>query len=202
MAKKKRSKTSSVDLGRLSQSEVAVLIGKPAVWLRDNAHLFQRNEDSTYDGPSVVRVMQTQFRPANLNDDELEPLACFADDVVGFAVSSPAAAVRLLEGIDRIHGAAGLAAVAQQLLESLRERRDESGDVPLRSADEIRDEAESEIARREHREARQQYLCAIVCESCNRYRWGRNWKEGSPPHGYAIDKIVCPSCENGKRKRK
>jgi hypothetical protein len=64
----------AASLRRLTQQQAAELIGKPAVWLRDNANVAGgcRNADGTYDGPALVEVVFAKDSLASLNASELK----------------------------------------------------------------------------------------------------------------------------------
>jgi len=193
-------KAKGSDLGRLSQSEAASLIGKPAVWLRDNAHLFQRNDDGTYDGRQAVKAVQTKFRSADLSNSEIEPVMQFCDDVANFAIGNLGCALRLIEGIEQSHGAAGLAAITEQLLDTLREELQLYGEPETESAANIQQAADAKIGRLEYVAASHQYRKVVACE-CGKFRSGRSWKTGPAPSGAAVCVTVCPACEKRSRRK-
>ncbi len=189
-------------LESLSQTDVAWLIGKPSSWVRDQNHKFERN-NGRYDARQVVAVMGSEFTAATLGDDLLEPVCHLCDDVADFAVCRFRPAVELLEGIERRHGAPGLAAVAVRLLEVLRERAESEPETRHPTEQEIRERAEAEIDRLATIDARQTYKRLVTCGKCHRYRWGSKFRSGPIPNGYAIvDEITCPECESKQSRRR
>jgi len=207
MAKKAKkrpqvSTSEKADLTRLTQAEAASLIGKPSVWMRDNGHLFNRNPDNTYDAHDVVRATQTQFRAAELADAELEPVLQLCDALAQVHIGGLGPAVRLIERIGLSHGASGLAAVGQHLLEALRENLELYGEPAVETAEEIQEQAAEKIEAIEDREAARNYRSVLVCTDCQQYRWGRSWEAGTPPSGYAPIMAICPPCERPTRRRR
>lgn len=64
----------TIDLTRLSQRQVAWLLGKSPAWLRANAHCFPRNRDGTYCGRSVIATLR-EIEPAPPNINAMPVLA-------------------------------------------------------------------------------------------------------------------------------
>ncbi len=189
-------------LASLSQTDVAWLVGKPSSWVRDRNHLFERT-NGRYDARQVLAALSGEFAAAQLADDQLEPLSHFCDDVAYFAVNRCSAAIQLLESIEHRHGAAGLAAVAVQLLAVLREHAELSHDEVLPAPEEIRRRAEEEIDRLAFLDAKNNYKRLLVCDTCHRFRWGSQWKRGPIPSGYAtVGEVICPECEPVRSRRR
>lgn len=184
-------------LRKLSQSEAAWLIDKPAVWLRDNSHVEGRNADGSYDAQKLVAAVRQEFRPAELSDADLEPVLQLVAEI-SMCLSHPRPATELLARIKERHGAAGLAAVGEALLVTLQEETAfESGyeEPPEPTAEGIRAEAERRIRDLDRWQARREGRVVLVCRSCRAYRWGRQWLGvESIPDGYAIDPTQCPAC--------
>lgn len=190
-------------LRKLSQSEAAWLIDKPAVWLRDNAHVEGRNADGSYDAQKLVAAVRQEFRPAELSDADLEPVLQLVAEI-SMCLSHPRPIVALLTRINDRHGAAGLASVGAALLTALTEDTSfESGyeDPQQPTAEEIRSEAEKRIRDLERWEAIRQGRVVLVCRSCRRYRWGRQWLESTPPADYAFEPFQCPACDAAEEKQ-
>jgi len=158
-----------------------------------------RNGDGTYDARLLVRAVRTEYQAAELADGDLEPVQQLAEDFAGASESVRPAMIRILEGIARGYGAAGMAAVAEVFLDELRWQHNRWGESPHRqkpTAGEIRAEAEAKIATLPEWDAQHELRIVVWCGSCGRYRWGRQWKEPPWPKGYVgMEGPECPKCE-------
>jgi hypothetical protein len=188
-------------LESLSQTDLAWLLGKPASWVRERPHLFERTAGH-YDARQAVSAMAGQFTAATLADELLEPVTHLCADVADFAITRFRPVIELLDSIERRHGVAGLAAVTTQLVEVLRERAEFTTELPDPTAEEIRQRAEDEIDRLAGIESRHGYRRLVTCDQCHRYRWGSKWKSGPLPAGYVVvDELLCPDCESKLSRR-
>lgn len=187
-----------VDLSRLTQGQAAKLAGKPSSWLREREHLFDRNADGTYDARSFVRTLRTDFTAAELDDSTLEQVQQLAETMVDHAGVSLAVVVSILLAVQEGYGAPGLAVLGEAILGHATDMRRTFGDKPGYepvAADDIRREAEQRIQHLEDRKRREKLRSVLVCGRCNRHRWGRNWRDGAAPNGYAETGTICPGCE-------
>lgn len=186
----------------LSQQVAGELIGKPPVWLRDNAHRACRNADSTYDGPALVAGMLADPPIAELADAELERVIQVVE-----SVQPPGDrfdhALATIERINDQFGTPGLAAVGAELLRFLREWCDLDTDTPstLPPEEEFVADAVSRAesdAREAHRvlSGRSKNNGLWLCDDCGKYRFGRTWKAGPLPPGYVPleSAALCPKC--------
>ncbi len=181
-------------LENLSQADASWMIGRPGTWVRDNAHRFERKAGK-YSARQLFSALATDFQPCELPDGLLERVRHLCDDVCDYAISKPGPAVELIESINQQHGAAGWAAVIAILLEQLREREAEGFEEYQPSAEEIRLRAEREIEKAADIKARREYKRVVVC-TCGRYRWGKSWKPGPAPDGFAVvDEQTCDLCQ-------
>lgn len=191
-------------LRSLDQQVAAELIGKPAVWLRDNADKANRNPDGTYDGRALVATVLGLAPVASLSDDNMEGVlqvveTCLRGD------SRHDLALAAIEAVEKRHGTAGLAAVGAELLAHLREwaSLDPNGPKEL-PAETDYVERFAEEARQRHRtiaigwDARQQGRELFTCEKCQRYRLGKTWSAPPLPSGYAPHRMetICPRCSS------
>lgn len=187
-------------LACLTQQQASWLIGKPAVWLRDNAHVAGRNADGTYDARELVAAMRTEFKPAELPDAEHERVLQVVEAAYVEATRL-GAAVRILRGVLAAHGAAGLAAIGRILLDVFEEMLRTSGSRPLPAPKsratleaEAAERIEAILAQQASHEALAEFKELTVCYRCRKYRFGRTWKRGSVPAGYVPFEDVCPRC--------
>lgn len=190
--------TTAANLERLTQAQAAWLVGRPAVWLRDNAHLGGRNGDGTYNARELVRALAGDFRAAELPDNELEFVTQLAEDFASDCELHRSAILRMLEGIEREAGAAGLAAIGAEFLRQVKLAQLRWGVSPHAerpTPDAIRAKAEAEIRELDRWEARSERRIVLVCEKCGRHRWGRTWREPPIPSGYVESLDYCPKCE-------
>lgn len=200
-----------VDLERLTQAEIAKLTGKPSVFFRDNCHLDGCHLDGTYHGPRIVRALRGEFQPVELPDGLLEPVRQVCERLT-FGLVRPDLALASLEAIERIHGAAGLAAIGQQLLDEIRQSQllEQTSPQPAPTPSEIRASlladaeraAEQQIKDLADWDAVEYGRLVVQCERCDCYRWGRSWRLPPIPVGYARAGYVgiCPPCEKDRDK--
>jgi hypothetical protein len=172
----KKTSLVGVDLERLSQSQAAWLIERPAPWLRDNSHKVLRNSDGTYDGRRLFAAARSIVGEVELDDDEIEKCLlaseCFQR---GFndAIDSYLA---FLDEIESRHGEAGLLAVfLATVADAKRQQRRDPTDL--------------------HENL---FAQSVQCSECDRVRHGRQWIK-STPHGYTM-KTTCPDCEKKQPK--
>lgn len=195
---KQAASVTGVNLERLTQAQAAWLVGRPANWLRDNAHIEGRAADGTYNGKDLVRALSGDFRAADLPDESLEAVMQLTEEFVCSVAPEVLAVLRLLEQIERDAGAAGLAAVTVELVKQLRDANQEWGASmrPERPTPEaIRAKAEAEIRELTLWDARQNRRVVLVCQKCRRHRWARTWRKAAIPAGYAPSLTFCPKCE-------
>jgi hypothetical protein len=194
---------------RLSQQDAAKLIGKPAVWLRDNPHVVPRNADGrTYDGAAVVQAMLAQVPTPDLPDAELEPLLQAAEEAATFCGDRLYLGIELLEGLQRRYGAPGLAVFGELVLAYLRawQLTKPTAPQPVPSVAEIEAKELADARRRIDQQlaeisvadwqAREAGRVVQQCYQCKRYRWGRSWRPLPAPVDYAVDHdvAICPKC--------
>ncbi len=164
-------KSPKPDSNRMSQQQAAFLIGRPAVWLRDNPHIGGRNSDGTYDAPKLVQAMLAAATPAEPIEQDLEPVLQFVDTIT-YEWATAQAAVALERVVDQF-GGAGLALIGSELLRATKEH-----------------------SRRSHNAgAPREQPAVLVCVYCEKHRWGRKWKKSRPPAGCKRAAYVCPDCE-------
>lgn len=187
----------AVDLNRLTQSQAAWLIGRPASWLRDKSHLARRNTDGTYDGRELFRALASTIAPAELPDDDLEGVLYLAEVFAGCCEGSRLGAIRILADVADRHGTPGLATVASELLAALRaaEALGPSPSCLPPTPEVIQARAEAQIAALPEWDARLDLRVVGQCEECKRYRWGRRWLAPPWPRGYVAERTLCPECE-------
>lgn len=202
MAKTKRAAkataTNGADLERLTQSQASWLVGRPSVWLRDNAHLGGRNGDGSYHAAELVRAIRSDFTAAELPDDQLEFIRQLAEDYAGEDETERPAVLRMLQRIERDAGAAGLAAIGAELLRQValaHERYGVSPHAEKPTPEAIRAKAEAEIRDLDTWDAHRERRRVLVCEVCGKHRWGRTWREPPIPAGYVTLLDWCPKCE-------
>lgn len=193
-----------MNVERLKQGELAKLIGKPAVWLRDNPDKVPRNQDGSYSLRAAVKALATNYEPADLPAAVAERALQVAEGLAWDA-AEPAAWAATLADLDRDHGPAGLARFALLLLDHLQVRAasDTSAtDTPelieARHHAEARSRSAAEIERLEHREARLAGRCVVACARCQKFRWFDDWRPlNKLPAGYVAEKATtCPNCED------
>ena len=194
-----------VDLERLSQQEISKLTGKPSVYFRDNCHIDGCHLDGTYHGPRIVRALRSDFQAVELPDSLLEP-AVQVVERLAFGLDRPDLALAPVEAIERIHGAAGLAAIGQLLLDEIRQSQllEQTSPQAAPTPAEIRASlladaeraAEQQIKDLADWDAVEYGRLVVNCESCECYRWGRSWRLPPIPVGYARAGYVgiCPPC--------
>ena len=170
-----------VDLDRLTQADVARLIGKPASYLRENAHRFERDADGRYSGRQVVAAMLASGAPVQLNDADYEIARRLAEHL-GTALGRNTdlhATIRFAVAVKDRHGVAGLAALFGALLDECQLLAEIMG--PL-------DAMESK---------RPTILdLAAVCMKCGAVRRGREWVKAPTPPLFEGD--TCPACLKSK----
>jgi len=192
---------------RIPQAVAAEVIGKPAVWLRDNPDVGGRNADGSYNLPDLVAGMRERFKPAELPDSDLESVLQATEALADMALR-PQTIARLMERLESSHGAAGLAAFAAELLIQLLHMaalHDRIHSCMRPTPEQIKAEADQRLAELAEWDARAQGRVAVVCGGCDSYRWGRSWREGPAPTGYAVDRdhdALCPACEKASRKKR
>lgn len=196
-------------LGSLNQRVAAELIGKPAVWLRDNAHIAKQNADDTYDGPSLVAAVlehcqsgsdSTKCEPTN---DEAEAVMQVVETV---CVQDWAVALRALEHMHTTYGEAGLAEIGRFLIEAVQYALRVEPRLPTELPSE--EEFVERHVREPREQAREEYKrlsnnwesiragrLVYKCRNCGKFRFGRQWLPRIPK-GYAeqLLEITCPKC--------
>ena len=202
------SATTKVDLIRLIQSQVAFLIGKPAKWVRDNAHLFLRDDDGRYDARGVVNAMvelaNKIAEPAHISDEHYGPIFGFLRNAANDAGRIPGL-VRVVREVEAEHGLAGHAAIGVMLKEQIGECLD---GFPRGSTEEqIRADHAERLTRAlealPYEKAAIDWRVVATCDKHKRYLWGRSWKSYPLPPGYFPDeeRDYCDVCEREDRKR-
>ncbi|TWT35874.1 hypothetical protein KOR34_07700 [Posidoniimonas corsicana] len=198
----------TVDLEALTQTEASWLLSRSAPWLRGQS-LDGRRPDGSYHAQKLVAAYVEQERSKlpthKLADVEVNAL----DQSLGyFDLYNGRLAVDLMDRIKQEHGAAGMAAVAELVLESIREqveKHPEPGDVSThtpKSEAEIRAEVEAKAERdikqrlraEKERDARQKGRVVDKCPRCSRVRWARKWAKRAVPPGHVFDERECDDC--------
>jgi len=190
----------SVDLGRLTQSQVSWLIGQPTHWLRSNSQLFLRDDDGRYDARQVVEAVQNiGLDVAELADEHLEPLQQWVYLVTGFE-GALTGCLRVIHEIENAHGAAGLAAIGE-LVRSIAADHLKAFPEQLETTEFYRARCQAELDRNVANhdpgalQARRDMRALEICDRCGKYRWGRQWREKPLPDGYLKDSDTrCPDC--------
>lgn len=191
---KKGKGTDTADLANLSQTQVAWMIEKPAVWLRDNQHLVERNADGTYDARKVVRGLRTEFEASELADSDLEPVLQFAEEIA-YDLDGRSQIIQNWRAIEQRYGAAWLAAIAAVLLAEMEAAYELMGEPEPETATSIKAEFAEKLAAIENTNLRSQRRIVVLCDRCRKYRWGRRWIKADPPTKMSITRTTCPSCE-------
>ena len=90
-----------------------------------------------------------------------------------------------------------MAAVANLILTEIENQLEVCGDSPHctpPTPQDIRDEADRRIADLPTWGAQMDLRFVDVCRGCNKYRWGRQWRDLPTPIGYATYDAACPKC--------
>jgi len=170
-----------VDLDRLTQADVARLIGKPTSYLRNHEHRFERDAEGRYSGRQVVAAMLENLAigmsatALSLVDDEL---ARRLSDQLGIALDRKTdlhATLRFAAAVQSRYGVVGLAAAFSVFIDHCKLLAEISG--PL-------DAFESALPTI--------FDVAAVCEKCGAVRRGREWGTGPKPPHFLGD--LCPLC--------
>lgn len=182
----------------LTQSQAAWLIGKPAVWLRDNAHLILRNSDATYDARELVEAVRkqasTEIPP--LADADAERAAIVADRLTIDVGYDAQAIADFAADIERRYGVGGLAAMMRAIVAQCATLANILGTRQLVTEATIRDKHEHEIRRELEWRNRTLFEQTIVCGKCGKIRRGEQWLNEKPLENWVQVKDVCPSCIN------
>ncbi|TWT76092.1 hypothetical protein Pla123a_28810 [Posidoniimonas polymericola] len=169
---------------RLPQDVAAQIAGVPRHKLKDHPELRGRNLDGTWNLIELVQGLCTDYRPAKLNDDELEVVLRAVEDMT---VEVPTKLVDDIERVAARHGAAGLAAIGTVVLDELKRWRCTS--TRWEEAGVLRDPGETE--RSEAIASGQTIAC---CVHCGKYRWGSKWRKKPERSGLVELETVCPDC--------
>lgn len=189
---------------RLTQTELARLLGRPTIWLRDNANLVPRRGDGKYDLAAVVKALSTTYEPADLPPRTGER-ALQAAEGLAWPCDSPLIALTVLEQLQRDHGPAGLAAFGELMLEVLAEVVAGSDTTEYNTAEAIALARQAECKRAiaadvlalERREARHAGRVVYACQRCQRFRLYREWRPlDALPADYVAEPVDhCPNCD-------
>jgi len=197
---KKKQVATEANLEALTQRQAAWLVGKPAVWFRDNPHCCGMNSDGkTYNARELMRAVATEYELAELGDADIEYVFAITEDfATGDAVvSTMRAVIRILEGVVRKHGIPGLATVGQMTLDACRDYLDKHPNEAWQkpTPEEIQAEADGRIADLPSWGAHAERREVLQCFRCNRYRWGGEWLAKPIPANHVTRRDVCPDCE-------
>jgi len=212
--KSKQPQAAAIDMERLTQRQAAWLVDKPAVWFRDNPHRCGMNSDGkTYDARELIESLRTNFKAATLSSGDIN-YVCNKFSWIFYDVENRTVVLEKLQRIREKHGAAGMATIGELLVHFLIQVIDLDGDGirdwPSTKTDtEIRDQAMrdaeksigSSITRRDTQEACLRGDVIVICDDCNRYRWGFDWHDLPLPSQFSLfatDEDECPSCAKKK----
>jgi len=214
MAKKttepKQTRSTAVDIERLTQRQAAWLVDKPAVWFRDNPHRCGMNSDGkTYDARELIESLRNDFRAVTLSSGDINHI-CNLFEWIFCEDENRTLTLEKFQRIKEKHGAAGLAAIGELLIHFLIQTVEIQGDGTRewsqKTDAEIRDQAmrdaeksiKSSIECRDTQAARLRGDVVYICEQCDSYRWGLDWHNSPLPEQFsefAIEKSDCPTCE-------
>ena len=179
-------------LKRLKQAAAAHLLGVGARSLRDR-HGVPRNSDGSYDARELVRYATRSIEPRKLSDDLEERLLKLED----IFVEEYEGLLRLFQDFDSEFGDAGLALIARKLMAVF----EEACSYPANDACLSNNDHELLTwAREKRREERRRRSMArleyrVVCEGCEKVRFGPRWREEKLAANVATLLSLCPKCE-------
>jgi hypothetical protein len=148
--------------------------------------LFARNADGSYDARELLRAAGDEMAPAELDDRETEAVLQLAEALL-CDVDTPRH-MRNLRDIRERHGAAGLLAVAELLLEET-ERFAKHCRPPTVA------ELEATNTVRLQNQIQELQPPLSVCVDCGKWRQGRTWHGGACPRGVKVVFDTCPACD-------
>ncbi len=136
---------------------------------------------------SCLKVVDT-FR------GELEPLMQFAEDWA-YDVGGLGTIIAGWRRIEVRYGPAGQAAIAREILRQLEVAHEEYGDDETETLESLEEEFAKRRADLTRANLYRQRRRVLVCDQCDKYRWGRRWVSANPPVNMARIGTTCPSCE-------
>lgn len=189
-------------LKTLNQQAAAYLIGQTARNLRDRSDA-PRNEDGTYDGAALVSWWRGRIdADAALGDAEFERVLLFASLLSeGEPFGCEAAGITFVDEMRALRSKYG-DGVCAQLVDELVGNLDFFTAEMRRSAFRRPTDADLLHAAREEadeHDARSRMRLVTVCDQCERWRFGRKWKNSVPPKGaIQTPRSLCDECSRAE----
>jgi hypothetical protein len=169
--------TTEFDPKKLSQAQLASLIGWRPSRIRENAHTLPRNADGSYNAATVIQTLANQVEPAALSADDIE--RCLQSLWLlnrGQCEHTSAALLSFLDRVERAHGSAGLLAVMTAWRNAWTQNVEA---LPHANAGDDWSDVLGHIVR---------------CSTCNLYRWGPAWTKANSHPDLEILTSVCWKC--------